>query len=205
MSFFVTSAPIGKGADLGGLEGADRHCQALAQAAGAGRQDMARLPQHPGRGRGERPRPHWTRAMDEREGCRHREGRRRAPWHATISPSRPRSPRRARSSTVAATRRTCTTFLPARSPTERRFPAGEDRTCGNWTKSGAGRRDARAFRPDRLDESAPAKSWNLRRIRRAVPEAAAQPGRSPRVLAATGLSQCCFRDQSRSRPLRQAI
>jgi hypothetical protein len=36
MSFFVTSTPIGKGADLGGLEGADRHCQALAQAAGAG-------------------------------------------------------------------------------------------------------------------------------------------------------------------------
>src|SRR5437868_12500073 len=36
MSFFVTSAAIGKGADLGGLEGADRHCQQLAQTAGAG-------------------------------------------------------------------------------------------------------------------------------------------------------------------------
>src|SRR5436190_21595697 len=36
MSFFVTSAGIGKGADLGGVEGADRHCQQLAQAAGAG-------------------------------------------------------------------------------------------------------------------------------------------------------------------------
>jgi hypothetical protein len=36
MSFFVTSTGPGKGADLGGLEGADRHCQALAQAAGAG-------------------------------------------------------------------------------------------------------------------------------------------------------------------------
>ncbi len=36
MSFFVTSAGLGKGADLGGLEGADRHCQTLAQAAGAG-------------------------------------------------------------------------------------------------------------------------------------------------------------------------
>src|SRR5215813_12513356 len=36
MSFFVTSAGSGKGADLGGLEGADRHCQQLAQAAGAG-------------------------------------------------------------------------------------------------------------------------------------------------------------------------
>ncbi|MEA2905087.1 MAG: hypothetical protein QOI12_2474 [Alphaproteobacteria bacterium] len=36
MTFFVTSAGPGKGADLGGLTGADAHCQALAQAAGAG-------------------------------------------------------------------------------------------------------------------------------------------------------------------------
>jgi hypothetical protein len=36
MTFFVTSANPGKGGDLGGLEGADRHCQSLAAAAGAG-------------------------------------------------------------------------------------------------------------------------------------------------------------------------
>ena len=36
MSFFVTSAGIGKGGDLGGLAGADQHCQLLAAAAGAG-------------------------------------------------------------------------------------------------------------------------------------------------------------------------
>lgn len=36
MSFFITSVGLGKGGDLGGLEGADRHCQSLAQAAGAG-------------------------------------------------------------------------------------------------------------------------------------------------------------------------
>jgi hypothetical protein len=36
VSFFVTSVGGGKGADLGGLAGADRHCQTLAQAAGAG-------------------------------------------------------------------------------------------------------------------------------------------------------------------------
>ena len=35
MSFFVTSAGGGKGADLGGLAGADAHCQALAKAAGS--------------------------------------------------------------------------------------------------------------------------------------------------------------------------
>ena len=36
MSFFVTSSGSGKGADLGGLAGADKHCQTLATAAGAG-------------------------------------------------------------------------------------------------------------------------------------------------------------------------
>src|SRR5258708_17524520 len=36
MTFFVTSSGPGRGADLGGLEGADKHCQQLATAAGAG-------------------------------------------------------------------------------------------------------------------------------------------------------------------------
>jgi hypothetical protein len=35
MSFFVTSVGLGKGGDLGGLAGADSHCQTLAQSAGA--------------------------------------------------------------------------------------------------------------------------------------------------------------------------
>ncbi|MGE5169987.1 MAG: hypothetical protein ACM3JC_06395 [Rudaea sp.] len=36
MTFFITSRGSGKGADYGGLAGADRHCQALASAVGAG-------------------------------------------------------------------------------------------------------------------------------------------------------------------------
>ena len=36
MSWFITSTNIGNGADLGGLAGADAHCQSLAEAAGAG-------------------------------------------------------------------------------------------------------------------------------------------------------------------------
>jgi hypothetical protein len=35
-TFFVTSRGLGKGGDLGGLAGADAHCQSLAQAEGAG-------------------------------------------------------------------------------------------------------------------------------------------------------------------------
>jgi hypothetical protein len=37
MSFFITSAGSGNGAALGGLAGADQHCQTLAKAVGAGR------------------------------------------------------------------------------------------------------------------------------------------------------------------------
>ena len=36
MSFFVTSVGLGRGADLGGLAGADAHCQSLAKLAGSG-------------------------------------------------------------------------------------------------------------------------------------------------------------------------
>jgi hypothetical protein len=36
MSFFVTSVGTGNGANLGGLAGADKHCQTLAAAAGGG-------------------------------------------------------------------------------------------------------------------------------------------------------------------------
>src|SRR4029450_3532969 len=39
MTFFVTSVGPGKGGDLGGLEGADQHCQSLAKAAGAGNRE----------------------------------------------------------------------------------------------------------------------------------------------------------------------
>ena len=35
MSFFITSVGTGDGANLGGLDGADAHCQALAEAAGS--------------------------------------------------------------------------------------------------------------------------------------------------------------------------
>ncbi len=37
MTFFVTSVGMGNGGDLGGIAGADKHCQKLAAAAGAGK------------------------------------------------------------------------------------------------------------------------------------------------------------------------
>lgn len=54
MSFFVTSSGPGNGGDLGGLEGADAHCQELAEAAGAGdRTWRAYLSTESEQGRGE--------------------------------------------------------------------------------------------------------------------------------------------------------
>jgi hypothetical protein len=51
MTFFVTSTGSGKGADFGGLAGADKHCQSLAAAAGAGSRTWhAYLSAAPGQG-----------------------------------------------------------------------------------------------------------------------------------------------------------
>ena len=43
LSFFITSAGPGDGANLGGLDGADRHCQMLAQTAGAGETSIIQM------------------------------------------------------------------------------------------------------------------------------------------------------------------
>ena len=46
MTFFITSDGMGNGADLGGLEGADAHCAALAEAAGSTRTGWKAYLQH---------------------------------------------------------------------------------------------------------------------------------------------------------------
>ncbi len=71
MGFFITSAGSGNGANLGGLDGADKHCQTLAAAAGAGNRTMARVPEHPAGGRSagrQRARPDRHRALVQRQG-----------------------------------------------------------------------------------------------------------------------------------------
>ncbi len=69
MTFFVTSTNPGRGADLGGLAGADAHCQALAQAAGAGRRTWRAYLSTPGAGavnaRDRIGRGPWTNARGE--------------------------------------------------------------------------------------------------------------------------------------------
>lgn len=67
LSFFITSMGPGSGADLGGLEGADRHCQMLAEKAGGGDRSWRAYLSSTGSGSGEK--------MDARD----RIGQ--GPWH----------------------------------------------------------------------------------------------------------------------------
>jgi hypothetical protein len=50
MNFFVTSKGLGDGGNLGGIAGADYHCQQLAEAAGSHRTFYAYLSTRPGNG-----------------------------------------------------------------------------------------------------------------------------------------------------------
>ena len=159
MSFFVTSAGSGKGGDLGGLTGADQRCQMLAQAAGAGGKVWRAYLSTQGPG-----------AVNARD----RIGR--GPWQ------------NAKGIVIAKdvgelhgknnlTKQTALTekgeqvngrgdtpnmhdILAGSQPDGTAFAGADDRTCGNWTKSGqgaamVGHHDRQGLRDD--DAS---KSWN---------------------------------------------
>ena len=78
MTFFITSAGSGKGADFGGLAGADKHCQNLAAAAGAGKHTWRAYLSTTGSGGGQRARPHRQGPVVQRGGQADRARRRRA-------------------------------------------------------------------------------------------------------------------------------
>ena len=160
MSFFITSVPKGDGANYGGLAGADAYCQQLATAAGRGA-------------------PVTWHAYLSTQGAgavnaRDRIGQ--GPWQ------------NAKGVVVAKnvaelhgqnniTKQTALTekgdvvngrgdtpnmhdILTGSQPDGTAFPAGEDRTCGNWSKSGQGA--AMVGHSDRqgLRDDDASKSWN---------------------------------------------
>ncbi len=161
MTFFVTSAGPGKGADLGGLAGADAHCGKLAQAAGGERQDLARLSQHPGRWRGQCARPHRQGTVAERQGRRDRQERRRSaqrqqqPHQADRTLSEKGEIINGRGDTPNRH-----DILTGSTADGRAFPAGEDRTCKNWTSSTQGSAMLGHHDREGLRDDAPSKSWN---------------------------------------------
>ena len=162
MTFFVTSVGLGKGADLGGLEGADRHCQALAQAVGAGSYTWRAYLSTQAEGsvqavnaRDRIGRGPWQNSkgvviakdVDELHGNNQLTKQTALNEKGEIVNGRGDTPNRH-------------DILTGSMPDGRAFPPGEDRTCGNWTKSAQGA--AMVGHHDRmgLNEDPPAKSWN---------------------------------------------
>lgn len=153
MSFFVTSAGPGNGADLGGLEGADAHCGSLAEAAGV---------------TGKTWRAYLSTAEED---ARDRIGQ--GPWHNAKGDkiaddvASLHSDANGISKETALDEKGGTINGRGDQPNRHDILTGSnpdgtahEATCENWSASGDG--SAMVGHHDRmgLDDSAPAKSWN---------------------------------------------
>jgi hypothetical protein len=165
MSFFVGSAGSGKGGDLGGLEGADRICRTLAEAAGAG---------------GRTWRAYLSTQGPAAVNARDRIGS--GPWvnaKGVVIAKDPAELHGANNLTKQTAlnekgevvngrgdKPNMHDILTGSKPDGTAFGVDADRTCANWTSSGAGA--AMVGHSDRtgLDESAPMKSWNSSHLSR---------------------------------------
>jgi hypothetical protein len=159
MTFFVSSKPGPDGANLGGLDGADKHCQTLAAAAGAGSRTWHAYLSTQGAG-----------AVNARD----RIGA--GPWQnakgvviATSVDDLHKDPKLSldNSLTERATKIAGFGFnnnnhdiMTGSDAQGRAFPADKDMTCGNWTKGGEG--SAMLGHADRLGTNPPPAnaSWN---------------------------------------------
>ena len=158
-TFFITSAGSGKGGDLGGIAGADQHCQHLAQAAGISGKTWRAYLSTQGAG-----------AVNARD----RIGQ--GPWQNAKGVVVAKSVAELHGQNDI-TKQTALTekgdvvngrgdtpnmhdILTGSQPDGTAFAAGEDRTCGNWTKSGQGA--AMVGHSDRqgLRDDDASKSWN---------------------------------------------
>ncbi|WP_127091127.1 hypothetical protein [Aquabacter cavernae] len=170
MTFFVSSAGSGKGADLGGLEGADAICQRLAQAAGVGGKTWRAYLS--------------TQAAGGAAAVNARDRIGPGPWrdakgvviatsvadlHSASSNLTKQTALNEKGQVVNGRGDTPNThdILTGSQPDGTAFGPGEDRTCGNYTKSGTdgavmvGHHDRTG-----LDDSAAAKSWNSSHLSR---------------------------------------
>ena len=160
MTFFITSAGPGKGGDLGGLDGADAHCQALAQAAGAGGKTWRAYLSDTGRQRGQRQGPHRRGPVAERQGHRGRQDV--ADLHSANNNLNKETALSEKGEVINGRGDTPNRhdILTGSQADGTAFTGGDDRTCGNWTKSSAGA--AMVGHHDRtgLNDEPPAMSWN---------------------------------------------
>ena len=164
MTFFVTSANPGQGANLGGLAGADAHCRSLALAAGAGNRDWRAYLS--------------TSATAGSPAVNARDRIGRGPWRnakgeviAQDVPSLHGDANRLTKETALTERGEVMSgrgdnpnnhdILTGSQPDGTAFAGDGDRTCGNWTLGGA-EGSAIVGHHDRLglQDDAPARSWN---------------------------------------------
>lgn len=159
MSFFVTSTGSGKGADFGGLAGADKLCQSLATAAGSKKTWHAYLStqgQKPVNARERIGKGPWTNAKGEVIANNVKD------LHSAQNKIGKDTALTEKGEKVNGRGDTPNMhdILTGSQADGTAFPAGEDRTCGNWTKSGEGA--AMVGHHDRigLRDDEPSKSWN---------------------------------------------
>ena len=163
MTFFLTSAGPGKGADLGGLEGADRLCQQLAQAGGAGGKTWRAYLS--------------TQASGGAQAVNARDRIGAGPWKNAKGETIAQNVDDLHSANNKISKQTALNekgeavngrtetpnrhdVLTGSQADGRAFPAGEDRTCGNWTKSGAGAAMVGHHDRQGLRDDDASKSWN---------------------------------------------
>lgn len=162
-TFFVTSAGPGKGADLGGIDGADKHCATLASAAGATAKTWHAYLS--------------TQAADGKPAVNARDRIGKGPWQNSKGVVIAKDVADLHSASNNLTKQTALSekgevingrgdtpnrhdALTGSQPDGTAFAAGEDRTCKNWTSSTQGA--AMVGHIDRIglrDDDA-SKSWN---------------------------------------------
>lgn len=163
MTYFITSTSGPKGADFGGIEGADQHCQTLAAKAGAG---------------GKTWRAYLSvQAQDGKPAINARDRIGKGPWvnatglqvASSVDDLHSANNKLNTENSLAEVGRQIPSrlfvvnqhdILTGSDENGRAFPPGKDMTCGNWTKSGEGA--AMVGHHDRmgLRDDAPSKSWN---------------------------------------------
>jgi len=187
MTFFITSAGPGKGGDLGGLAGADAPCQQLAASVGAGAKTWRAYLSTQDNGAvnardriGEGP---WqnakglvvaTSVADLHSDKNELDKQNSLSEKGEVINGRSDSPNRH-------------DILTGSRPEGTAFPAGEDRTCSNWTSSAKGA--AKVGHHDGMGprDDAPSKSWNTSHTSR-EPRGGSTPGQgcSQTALSGTG-------------------
>jgi hypothetical protein len=162
MTFFISSVGLGKGADLGGLAGADAHCQSLAKSVGAGNHTWRAYLSASASGgqpavnaRDRIGRGPWQNAkgvtiaktLDELHGKNNLTKQTALNEKGSVVNGRGDKPN-------------MHDILTGSTPDGRAMPAGKDTTCGNWTSSGDGAAIVGHHDRQGLRDDAPSISWN---------------------------------------------